>query len=181
MSVRYFVHTGRLFVLIRHKRGVNAKHAMAANSGESWCPDRLVSRSFDISPAFRDTVASSHSEAILFWRAVEDRLSSQRNLSVAKNTRISASLLDWALDCGHCETGKDGQSEPVQGNQEARGILSQRPQLRSKPCCFLDLSLRYSLTSCHSPPFLKPLALFLRFLPCHGQRFLLIPRPHFLS
>lgn len=113
-----FVHTGRLFVLSRHKRGVNAKHAMAANSGESWCPDRLVSRSLDISPAFRDTVASSHNEAILFWRVVEDRLSSQRNLSVAKNTRISASFMDWALDCGHCETGKDGQSEPVQGTKK---------------------------------------------------------------
>ena len=130
---------------------------MAANSGVSWCPDRLVSRSLDISPAFRDTVASSHSEALLFWRMAVGRLSRQRNLSVAKNYRVSASLLDWALDCGHCETGKDGQSEPVQGNQEARGILSQRPQLLSKPCCFLDLTLRYPLTSSRSPPFSKKL------------------------
>jgi hypothetical protein len=102
---------------------MDAKHAMAANRGVSWCPDRLVSRSLDISPAFHGTVASSHSEALSVWRMMVESLSSQGNLSFAKSYRISASLLDWALDCAHCETGKDGQSESPYKGTKKRGAF----------------------------------------------------------
>ena len=140
----------------------------------------MVSRSLDISPAFRDTVASSHSEALLFWRMAVGRLSRQRNLSVAKNYRVSASLLDWALDCGHCETGKDGQSEPRTREPRSAGHSFSTPATSSKPCHFLDLRLRYPSRFLSLTTFYQEAALFLRFLPYHGSRFLLIPRPQFL-